>query len=121
MTVVGFTSVVSGPPTARSVEFLRQHGMKPILISERANRSRLKKYMAPDDFANAVIVSSFKHVERASEELERALDRRRLKLTNWINITDDTTAFFLRSCDRLGLKFEFRTPYEQCRIKPLAR
>lgn len=121
MGVTAFTSAMAGPNTAKSIDDLRRQGLEPVVVTEEANRRRLRDVLERKDYANTIVVRSFRKPIAAADELSRMLRKHGLHFSNWINITDDTTAFFLHCCEKIGLEFEFRHAYERCRIKPLAR
>lgn len=118
---IGLTSVHAGQSTASLLESLREQGIRPVVVTEERNIERLRQFISPDDFGDAVVVSTFLSPRVAAKELAARLAKRRMSLSNWINLTDDTTAFFLCACRQIGLDFDFLDTYEKCRIKPLAR
>ena len=121
MNITGLTSVIAGPTTAALIKDLRGWGVEPVIVTHRANSHHLKSALNREDYANAIVVSSFRNPKAAANELARTISQRGLHFTNWINITDDTSAFFLHSCKRIGFEFAFQKTYERCRVKPITR
>jgi biotin carboxylase len=121
MKLTALTSTRATAATAKQIADFRRQGAEPIIVSDRANLRYLERELAPKDYQNAIILKSFKTPTIAADELHRAISKRRLKLSNWVNITDDSTAFFLCACDKIGLDFDFRRAYQRCRLKPVAR
>jgi hypothetical protein len=105
----------------RQMAFVSQQGVVPIVVTEKANRDGLRRELKREDYENAIVLNSFRKPMAAADELGRIVLKRGMRFSNWLNITDDTTAFFLYSCERLGSDFEFRRAYERCRVKPMTR
>jgi hypothetical protein len=119
--LVAFTSISAGPATADSLAFIRHLDAEPIIVTHKGNLEQLQKVVAPQDYQNAVVLTSFEPASAAATKFCTMLVKRQIHLDEWINITDDTTAFFLNSCRKIGLDFSFRRPYEQSRVKAICR
>lgn len=119
--IVGFTSISANPKTAESLAKLRRLGSQPVVITEEANRSRLREVLSVEDYRSAIVLQSLFNPVSAAQELSVHVRKRRLHLRDWINITDATSVFYLHGCRQLRLKAPFLTAYENCRLKPLSR
>jgi biotin carboxylase len=121
MELLAFTSVSANPNTAKSIDQLSRQGCRPVVVTTRPNIERLGRETGNDIANNAIVVTSFANPVQATEEMECVVRARDLAISNWINITDDTTAFFLTACARLGIDFEFRQAYKTCWVKSSIR
>ncbi|WP_197087308.1 ATP-grasp domain-containing protein [Bradyrhizobium sp. LTSP857] len=121
---VGITSLIAGKSTLDSWTSAFAVGIKPIIITEPANRERLESIKHEDTAraaAEAIYVTSLGSPDALAEELRRTLAERNLQLSHWINVNDPLTPSFLYAADRLEITFPFLEQYTACRLKPVAR
>src|SRR5215467_1016036 len=121
MPKVALTSVVAGAHTVKTIEYLIDHGKDPVIVTEPSNSRRLNRLLSHRVQAEIIEIPSFQRPNEAVRSLVKTLTTKNIRLSNWINVTDQTTAFFLKSCDLLGIRFSFRDTYERCRNKSAAR
>jgi hypothetical protein len=127
---MGITSVSPGRALVRIVEQIARLGYRPVVFMSGGSRSgtkstNLEKLAELFPTKRPTCIASMHDIEEqpvaASKYFVAEVQRRRLKLVDWINITDQTTIAYLLSVDKLGLTFPFFETYVRCRIKPIAR
>ncbi|MGK7899206.1 MAG: acetyl-CoA carboxylase biotin carboxylase subunit family protein [Xenococcus sp. (in: cyanobacteria)] len=101
-----------------AVKHVEKLGYNPIPLFQSGLESVL--YDAEINPESGVVVPNFRDSHSAAEIIKKEINERKISLTDWINLSDDTSEVFLLASPKL-LPGRDYTHYASCRIKPIAR
>ncbi len=106
------------PGLINAVKQVRELGFNPVPFFQSGLEGVLRD--AEINPESGIIVPDFRDLNAATARLEKEVTQRKLNLTDWINLSDDTTEVFLLTSPKLVPARDY-APYARCRIKPIAR